>query len=103
MWPNPQEIADLVTFTGEILNGKLYFLCIVFFKKGQETIKNDSKIDKSFTKLHIQYHKVPKIRAGHTRVVLSLYVPNAIGRVKESYRIYKMKQLISNKKETMWW
>ena len=27
MWPNPQESADLVTFTGEILNGKLYFLC----------------------------------------------------------------------------
>ena len=27
MGPNPQEIADLVTFTGEILNGKLHFLC----------------------------------------------------------------------------
>ena len=27
MWPNPQFPADLVTFTGEILNGKLYFLC----------------------------------------------------------------------------
>ena len=26
MWPNPQEIADLVTLTGEILNGKLQFL-----------------------------------------------------------------------------
>ena len=27
MWPNPQETTDLVTFTEEILNGKLYFLC----------------------------------------------------------------------------
>ena len=27
MWPNPQENADLVTFTEEILNGKLHFLC----------------------------------------------------------------------------
>ena len=27
MWPNPQEAADLVTFTEEILNGKLHFLC----------------------------------------------------------------------------
>ena len=27
MWPNPQETADLFTFTEEILNGKLYFLC----------------------------------------------------------------------------
>ena len=27
MWPNPQEIEDLVIFTEEILNGKIYFLC----------------------------------------------------------------------------
>ena len=26
MWPNPQETADLVTFTGEILNGNFIFL-----------------------------------------------------------------------------
>ena len=26
MWPNPQEATDLVTFTEEILNGKLHFL-----------------------------------------------------------------------------
>ena len=26
MWPNPEEGADLVTFTEEILNGKLHFL-----------------------------------------------------------------------------
>ena len=29
MWPNPQETAGLVTFTGEILNGKIDFLCSV--------------------------------------------------------------------------
>ena len=27
MWPNLQETANLVTFTEEILNGKLHFLC----------------------------------------------------------------------------
>ena len=27
MRPNPQIPADLVTFTEEIRNGKLYFLC----------------------------------------------------------------------------
>ena len=27
MWPNPQETANLVTFTEEILNGKLQYLC----------------------------------------------------------------------------
>ena len=29
MWPNPQFPADLVTFTEEIFNGKLHFLCRV--------------------------------------------------------------------------
>ena len=29
MWPNPQEYAELVTFTEEILNEKLHFLCSV--------------------------------------------------------------------------
>ena len=27
MWPNPQESAELVTFTEEVFNGKLHFLC----------------------------------------------------------------------------
>ena len=27
MWPNPQETADVVTFTEEILYGKFHFLC----------------------------------------------------------------------------
>ena len=27
MWPNPQKTADLVTFTEEVLNGNLHFLC----------------------------------------------------------------------------
>ena len=30
MWPNPQETADLVTFTEEILNGKPHFLCSAY-------------------------------------------------------------------------
>ena len=29
MWPNPQFPADLVTFTEEILYGKLQFFCSV--------------------------------------------------------------------------
>ena len=31
MWPNPQETADLVTFTEEIVYGKLHFFCAVSF------------------------------------------------------------------------
>ena len=29
MWPNPHETVDLVTFTEEIFNEKLHFLCSV--------------------------------------------------------------------------
>ena len=29
---HPQFPEDLVTFTGEILNGKLYFFCVVFIR-----------------------------------------------------------------------
>ena len=32
MWPNPQETANLVTFSAEILNGKLN-LCVVFMQE----------------------------------------------------------------------
>ena len=31
MWRNPQFPSDLVTFTGEIRNGKLHFLCSVIW------------------------------------------------------------------------
>ena len=37
MWPNPQEAVDMVTFTDEILNGKLYFLYSVTFSKNKFT------------------------------------------------------------------
>ena len=30
MWPNPQETADLITLTEEILDEKLHFFCEVF-------------------------------------------------------------------------
>ena len=33
MWPNPQFSVDLVTFTDEILNGKLHFLYTAFSPK----------------------------------------------------------------------
>ena len=33
MWSNPQETADLVTFTEEIFNRKLHFLCSDYQKE----------------------------------------------------------------------
>ena len=32
MWPNPQETADFVTFTEEILDGKLFFCGVRVFE-----------------------------------------------------------------------
>ena len=43
MWPNPLETADLVTFTEEILNGKLHVLCNAAL--GMDYFKNKSIID----------------------------------------------------------
>ena len=40
MWPNPQFSADLATFTEEMLNGKLHFLCsVIYIKKGLSNIE----------------------------------------------------------------
>ena len=41
MWPNPQETADLVTFTEEILTGKLYFFSsVVIYIHGHNILKH---------------------------------------------------------------
>ena len=41
MHKNPQETADLVTFTGEILNGKPYFVCSVSL---YQCLKNENQL-----------------------------------------------------------
>ena len=46
MWPNPQETAGLLTFTGKILNGKLQFFCAVnsvIWEKSLKLLKLKSK------------------------------------------------------------
>ena len=40
MWSNPQETGDLVTFTEEILNGILPFLCSASSLATKDSIKN---------------------------------------------------------------
>ena len=46
MWPNPQEISDLITFTEEIRHGKLPFWCGYF----SEAIKY---VDNSFSPMDL--------------------------------------------------
>ena len=49
MWPNPQLPVDLVTFTEEILHGKLLFLCgeicTINPYKGNVTVIKKQSID----------------------------------------------------------
>ena len=44
MWLNPQETADLVKFTEEILNGKLFFsfFCAVYYCKTQKYLQYET-------------------------------------------------------------
>ena len=42
MWPNPQFSANLVTFAEEILNGKLHFLCGVWWDSSQKQFTSKS-------------------------------------------------------------
>ena len=49
MWANPQETADLVTFTEEILDGKLYSFVQsqqTKVRKTQETVNFQQKFNK---------------------------------------------------------
>ena len=39
MLPNPHEAADLVTFTEEMLNGKLHFLCSVLISNDYDLLR----------------------------------------------------------------
>ena len=52
MWSNQQETADLVTFTEEVLNRKLCFLCSghnclkkVIFQNSRKSFKNAKEFD----------------------------------------------------------
>ena len=47
MWPNPRETADLVAFTEEILNGKLFF-CSMYSEPCQ-TSKTERFTEKPLT------------------------------------------------------
>ena len=65
MWLNPQYPADLVTFTEEILNGKLHFLCSVWFSELLSTwpLRFPAIITMPFslnflTTLKLKWHKI---------------------------------------------
>ena len=61
MWSNPQETAGLVTFTEEILNGKLHFLCSVVLSM-QEELASYLEVIKIYTALDIKFPRVRNLR-----------------------------------------
>ena len=63
MCPNPLETADLVTFTEEILNGKLHFSCSNMLVETTLSgdLKNLKKENKQFVK-RFQAQKVHTFR-----------------------------------------
>ena len=66
--PNPQKIADLVTFTEETLHGKLHFLCCVncFW---QLTISSKSYI------FDLNFHRILKLSQDkNLRVVSTIFL-----------------------------
>ena len=62
MWPNPQETADLVTFTEEILNGKLHFSAgFGFIEIEGDIAKKYFKTISSFSQVsNLCFQKIPK-------------------------------------------
>ena len=60
MWPNLQETADLVTFTEEILNGKLRFLCSGKCFSFEELLQKDGSV--SIDHKHIQELAIEMIK-----------------------------------------
>ena len=47
MLPNPQETAALVTFTEEIFNGKLHFLCSEFLIDSATSLSSENPFSAS--------------------------------------------------------
>ena len=59
MWPNPEETADLVTFTEEILNGMIHFLCsafslIILYSESSYCIQSDHVVF-NVLRMHLLY------------------------------------------------
>ena len=57
MWPNPQETADLVTFTEEIFNGNLQFLCSENYGKVSKSNHEETLWRKNLHKIYIKVLK----------------------------------------------
>ena len=67
MWTNLQETADLVTFTEEILDRKLHFLCCVAFINDGESffIFELLHFRRNLERIHYKLDKVLDLKKYH--------------------------------------
>ena len=72
MWPKPQIPADLVTFTEEILNGKLQFLCSA---KSNGTERYDGKIELKDKAFNISRNDCLNTKKTEVAKCLNAYLP----------------------------
>ena len=86
MWSNPNETADLVTFTEEILNGKLLFLCSSgssrdsLFNSLMHNVPQNSQIN--FNLIYCLILKICETVLWHFCLVISpgfMHIPNTFG------------------------
>ena len=90
MWPNPQETADLVTFTKVILNEKLHFLC-----------KNQKVGIPSFIR-SIRGHTYPPIRKRYyTEQVNSIFFNSLTFSTKRTTCFHPAKALQRNPRDNI--
>ena len=89
MWPNPQQTPDLVTFTEEILNGKLHFLCSVCYTDRNIIVEE----------LKLQAVRINKISQHFRKMSISLWLN---WQAYSETCIFCVKQRICFQKQSMW-
>ena len=106
MWPNPLETRDLVTFTEEILNGKLYFLCsvnslqVLLLKSISTAFSKQSNSSLCFVKNSLRSSKGEdrfkgfKLLYEQRNIVLDRDIRSADFAQKDSRRIFLVKSFI---------
>ena len=102
MWPNPQFLADLVTFNEEILNGKLNFLCSVTYQ-WKKTIFWNCKLLFYFNKFYCAAFRNPSLtylknncffdKYVSSQCLTSKWIRGHLQILPEAYKFYKKETL----------
>ena len=101
MWPNPQEPADLVTFTEEIFNGKLNFCAVVIFSfkwKRAKTIRNNMSktggVVTSSSKVPHLWHYVSFLFAKRPHILKSIFLTYSSFCVTQNSMLLRIKPIV---------